>query len=127
MLLYMRLFFSRQKLQRKVPKSYEQSDVLLEVLIQQPYVYAPVEVDKPIAQGDHGYHCLAEARVKITSLGQETKDVAAFLGMPELVDRDNVRRDIYTALNGSLKSALYGQAAREIILKCLQRDRLMFL
>jgi hypothetical protein len=92
---------------------------LLEVLIQQFYVDAPIEVDEPIAKGDHSHHRLAKLRVEVASLNQERKDVAAFLGMTKLVDRDNVRRDIRAALNSRLKSTLYCQTTRKITLERL--------
>jgi hypothetical protein len=96
-------------------------------LVQQFHINAPIEMDKSISKGNHSHHCFAKVWVEVAGLGQETKDVAAFFGMTELVDGGNVRRDVCATLDGGLKGTLYGQAACKVILKRRQRDPLLFL
>lgn len=91
----------------------------MEILIQSVHIYVPIEVYDSIAEPHHRHHRLAKRDIEVASLNQETIHVTAFLGMPQLVNRNDVRGDIRTAFDSSLKGTLYCQLPCKIILEGL--------
>ena len=60
----------------------------------------------PITEPCHSHHRLAKRNVEVPGFSQETVYVAALLRMAQLVNGNNVRGDVRTALNGSLEGSV---------------------
>ena len=76
-------------------------------------------------QLNNRHHRFAKRDIKIAGVSQETEHISAFLRMAELVNRNDVRRNVRATLYGGLEGTFYRQLAREISPERLESNRLL--
>lgn len=105
----------------------QQLNILLEILIQLFHIQIPVEVNQPVAKANQRHHILSKIRGEVACLRQELVHVSAFLGMAQLINRNDMGGNVGTAFNSSLKGAFNGQLAGKINFELFQSNGLLFL
>lgn len=121
------IFFGGNNLKRKITKLAEQRHVLLQILTQFLHIHIPIEMHQPVAKADHSHHRLAKGPVKVACINQKLVDIPAFLGMAQLINRNDVGGNVGTALDSGLKSPFYGQLAGKINFELFQSNGLLLL